>query len=170
MPKLALALLLSIYLLLPQESMGQQQIIKDLRNNYKASKMYFFYPSTLRMLNFNKNPDYFQFISQVDLLVLVNIDKTDSTYSAKSVRKVRKEVEEGLYENLLELNQAGSSISIFLKEDDGVPAEMFGFFESDNNYMVAYMDGYTDLGALMKLVQGDFDMTGFKLLLQADKK
>lgn len=170
MPKLFIALIIAIHLLLPQDSIGQKQIVKDLREEYPASKMYFFYPSTLRMLNFNKNPDYYKLILQVDLMVLVNIDKTDTTYKEVFVENAIKEIENGLYENLFELSHGRNRSSFFLKETDGKPSEMFGIWETGDEYFVAYVDGYFDISALISLLKSDFDFTGFNMLLQTDNK
>ena len=164
------ALLIGCGLLLPRQTWAQQQAIKDLQRHHPASSVYFFYPSTLRMLNVDRNPDYYRLIRDVNLVVAVALEGPSPALRRAAVEKTKKAIDQAAYQNLFGFRQVDNQGSLFLREADGQPAEMFGFLETKEQYLVAYVDGYLDGPALLSLLKGGFDFASLRKYAQPSPK
>ncbi|MEP5611904.1 MAG: hypothetical protein ABJP45_06625 [Cyclobacteriaceae bacterium] len=135
---------LSILLLLISVSaLAQESIIKDFaedRNNLKLC----LYPSTLRMVNIKKDPDFYELVNDVEKLLIytlnTNTSKSESTDWTNEYRNIG-------YEEYIAMS--GKIDLIVLGKDE----EYVGVTGSNGNVAAFYLRGAIPFQKIPKLIQ-----------------
>ncbi|MES2732675.1 MAG: DUF4252 domain-containing protein [Bacteroidota bacterium] len=170
MPKGIFLFLISLSFLIPLQVLGQRQLMKDLQSHYPASSIYFLYPSTLRMFNVNKMPEYYQLFNKVNLIVVVNILKQSPTFRKEEIENLKKKLIQEKYQHLFEFGMSENQVAFFKREKNGIPVEMVGFLGMEAQYLAIYVDGFIADKALIGLLKGGFNGTELGTILPLNKE
>ena len=135
-------------------SWGQSQSVKDFRDHHKTEQTLFFYPSTLRMINLDKDPDFYQLVQHVNKLQFLTFDKKENPVEAEAIQKLRKDIQKENYEELLTMDNKGNNIHIYGLGDAN--EDMVGVIDNSQTLTLLDLDGYVDMTSLIKLMQGNF--------------
>lgn len=129
--------------------LAQEQPLKDYADKHNELKLCF-YPSTLRMINIAKNPDYYELVNGIEKLLVYTLDSTakaDQSYNEiiTSYQKLGFEEYASAY---------GGETNFFLygkeKEKDN---QFVGVFKNDEQVMAFYMHGNIAWQSIPKLMQ-----------------
>ena len=135
---------------------AQEEPLKNYADTCRDMKLCF-YPSTLRMINLNNNPDLDELVSGVDKLLIYTLDSAAS--ADKSYKSLIDTYTQLDYEEYISAYGAGPNFFIYGKE--GRKANQYiGIIVQLDNISVFYMKGFVALNKFPDLIQsmneGDF--------------
>ncbi|MEQ9404457.1 MAG: DUF4252 domain-containing protein [Cyclobacteriaceae bacterium] len=140
MLKITCAVLLSVSL----QGFSQESILKEFaeeRNDFKLC----LYPSTLRMINIKKDPEYNKLVSGIEKLLIYNLD---------SATAATKDYKEWTYKYTLRgyeeyISMSGKMNLLILGKDD----EFVGATGADGRMMAFYLRGTIAFQKIPKLLE-----------------
>ncbi|MEP1097197.1 MAG: hypothetical protein ABJG78_18930 [Cyclobacteriaceae bacterium] len=136
---------LSIFLLLISVSgLAQESIIKDFAEDRSNLKLCL-YPSTLRMVNIKKDPDFYELVNDVEKLLIYTLDA--NTSKSGSFTGWTDEYRNIGYEEYIAMS--GKVDLIILGKDE----EYVGVTGTDGNVAAFYLRGAIPFQKIPKLIQ-----------------
>ncbi|WKN40959.1 DUF4252 domain-containing protein [Tunicatimonas pelagia] len=138
-------------------SLAQSRTVDQFLKEYQPSQKLFLYPSTLRMVNLEKNPDFYALVHDIDKLRVLLYNKNENGFSGQTIRTLSREVAEEDYQELMTFQADGQNVHLYSLGDDDTPEGVVGLVETDDTLILTDLEGFIDLPALLKLFQGDFN-------------
>ena len=138
-------------------SLAQSRTVDKFVEEYRPSQKFFLYPSTLRMVNIEKNPDFYAVVREIDKLRVLMYDKNESGFSAQTIRTLSKGVEAEEYEELMTFQNKGQRVHLYSLGEDDAPEGVVGLVETEDTIILTDLEGFVNLPALLQLFQGDFN-------------
>ena len=160
---LTLILLLNLTVLL-----AQSETVADFREQHATRQDFFLYPSTLRMVNLDKNPDLYKLVHDVDKLQILLFDRPSVDRSA--VQQLRQGIRGEDYEELISFRQQGSQITVYAQGNSPTLDGVVGVVDNQQTLALIDLEGFVDLPALMRLMQGDYDFSPMTNLVNLSLK
>ncbi|WKN30235.1 DUF4252 domain-containing protein [Porifericola rhodea] len=145
-------------LLLSSQLQAQSETVKQfiLKNNPSASM--YFYPSTLRMLNLEQNPEFYQLVRDIKKLSFLTFDKGSSSFNKRDILEVQKQLTAEQYEELFMMEDKGTQIYVYAKGK--APEAYVSMVNNNTSLMLFDLQGHPDLNALISLIQNGFNFSG----------
>jgi hypothetical protein len=141
-------ILLILLLGLFRPASGQEQPLKDYADKHKDRKLCF-YPSTLRMINIGKNPDFNELVSGIEKLLVYTLDsaaKADQSYT--EIIPTYKDLGFEEYASAY-----GGETNFFLYGKEAEKDNQFvGVFRNGEELMAFYMHGNIGWQSIPKLM------------------
>jgi len=155
MNKLNLIILL-LLMGLTQPLWAQQEIIASYADSTKT-RTYCLYPSTLRMLDPTRSPEFYEVVNNIEKLVIYTLDSTAA--ADKSYRKMLAEYQALGYDEYIAMYGGQNQLMLYGREkkDNG---NFVGIFRMGDNLQAYYMDGtvgWEKIPVLIRKIQ-DGDM------------
>ena len=138
-------------------SLAQSHTVDDFLKEHQPSQKFFLYPSTLRMVNIEKHPDFYNLVHDIDKLRVLMYNKNEHGFSQQTIRTLSKEVEQENYQELMTFQADGQNVYLYSLGDDDTPEGVVGLVETDDTIILTDLEGFINLPALLKLFQGDFN-------------
>jgi len=148
-------LISTLTLFLSFTAIAQSKTVSRFIEKHEPSASFYLYPSTLRMINRENNPDYQQMVRHIKKLSFLTYEKEALNLSKDKVSSLKKELAGEQYEELMSFRDAGNQVYIFAKGDD--PEAYVSLVDNDEALMLFDMQGAPNLPSLIKLVQSDFN-------------
>ena len=123
-------------------------VLSELRNGDLIERTFFFYPSILRIINLKDNPDYYDFIRNVNKLVVFRMDEEFTKDNIENLR-FRLSREEH-FEEYARVNLKGQQIYLLGKEDLD---QWILIIHAEGKYYIADIVGQVDFWSLNKLMR-----------------
>lgn len=123
---------------------AQESIIKDFAEPRKDLK-YCLYPSTLRMLNTQKDPAFNELVSDIDKLLIYKLDS--STTASKNYLDWTQTCEKKGFENYITMSGA-MNLQLY-----GKKKEYVGFSGSETQVIAFYLKGDVGLQKIPTLIR-----------------
>lgn len=143
--------------------LAQSRTVTRFQEDHTPSQKLFFYPSTLRMVNMEKNPDFYALVRDVDKLRVLLYDKSSNGFSKQTLRTLSKDIAAEEYQELMTFQSNRQTAYLYSLGNDNTPEGVVGLIEMDDTIILMDLEGFVNLPALLKLFQSDFnfeDMTG----------
>ena len=134
---------------------AQSKTVSRFIEKQDPSASFYLYPSTLRMINRENNPDYQQMVRHIQKLSFLTYEKGALDLSKDKISSLKKELAGEQYEELMSFRDAGNQVYIYAKDED--PEAYVSLVDNEEALMLFDMQGAPDLPALMRLVQSDFN-------------
>lgn len=150
-------MLLIFFICLTTSAWAQSKIVNRFQEKHKSGQALFFYPSTLRMINIEKNPDYYQLVSNIDKLQFLSFDKEENKIASETVKQLQQDIEKEGYEELFSMDDKNSSIHIYASDDSNEPEGIVGVIDNTQMLTLIHMEGFVDMTSLLKLMQSNFN-------------
>ncbi len=115
---------------------AQESILKDFAEERQERK-YAFYPSTLRMINLAKNPDYNAMVNDIEKILVYSLDS--ATCADKSYVSLNGSYENAGFEEYARV--FGGDYQLTLLGKEGRENEFFGLFGQKESVHVFYLKG-----------------------------
>ncbi|MEM9676375.1 MAG: DUF4252 domain-containing protein [Bacteroidota bacterium] len=138
-------------------SLAQSRTVDRFMEEHQPSQKFFLYPSTLRMVNLEKNPDFYALVRNIDKLRVLMYDKNENGFSAQTIRTLSQEVEAEEYEELMTFQTKEQRVHLYSLGEDDTPEGVVGLVETDDTIILTDLEGFVNLPALLQLFQGDFN-------------
>lgn len=117
-------------------ALAQEQILKDFAETRHDSK-YAFYPSTLRMINLTKNPDYEALVSGIEKILIYSLDST--SLAEKSYVGLPDAYTKVGFEEYVRM--FGGDYQLTLLGKEGRENEFFGLFAEKESVYAFHLRG-----------------------------
>ncbi|WPP52325.1 DUF4252 domain-containing protein [Catalinimonas niigatensis] len=134
---------------------AQSKTVARFLEKHKPSTSFYFYPSTLRMINRENNPDYQRLVRNIEKLSFLTFEKKNANLSSSDFQNLKKQLASEKFEELFTMNDQKNHIYVYVQGDD--PEAYISVVESDSSLMLFDMQGAPHLPSLMKLIQSDFN-------------
>ena len=138
-------------------SLAQSRTVDRFLEEHQPSLKLFLYPSTLRMINVEKHPDFYALVHDIDKLRVLMYNKDKTGFSQQTIRTLSREVEQEDYQELMTFQGDGRNVHLYSLGNDDTPEGVVGLVEMDDTIILTDLEGFIDLPALLKLFQGDFN-------------
>lgn len=156
--------LLTIVLLFNLTALSAQSTtVADFREQHSTSQDYFLYPSTLRMVNLDKNPDLYQLVHDVEKLQILLFDRP--TVDRSAVQNLRQGIRKEAYEELISFRQKDSQITVYARGDSPQLEGVVGMVDNQQTLALIDLTGFVDLPALVNLMQSGYDFSAITKLV-----
>lgn len=116
----------------------------------------YFYPSTLRMLNVNKDPNWNKMVKDVKHLRLLTFSD-DSLLSARRAELLRALEGEG-FEEVMTFRSPGASVRLFGKYSEEEMQGLVGFIMQEDQGFVVELEGMVDPIQLYSIYENGIDL------------
>ena len=136
---------------------AQSRTVADFREQHATRQDFFLYPSTLRMVNLEKNPDLYQLVHDVEKLQILLFDRPSVDRSA--VQQLREGIRGEAYDELISFRQKGSQITVYARSDSPQLEGVVGLVDNRETLVLIDLEGFVDLPALMNLMQSGYDFS-----------
>lgn len=148
-------LITTLTLFLSLSAFAQSKTVGQFMKKHEPSASFYLYPSTLRMINRDNNPDYQQLVRHIEKVSFLTFEKGSQPISKTKVRELQQALAGEQYEELMSFRDAGNQVYIYAKGDE--PEAYVSLVDNEEALMLFDMLGAPDLPSLMKLVQSDFN-------------
>lgn len=125
--------------------------IKQLKESDKASLDLYFYPSTIRMLNIEKDPSFFEMVKDVKSLRVMTVDT--SKLAKSEFRKIKSGILEEQYEELASMRSGNSDITLLALYNGDDMKALVALVAQESSYMFVVLDGSIDPQKAMNMAK-----------------
>ena len=138
------------FLSLSYLAIGQSEIIKEIRNDEtKIRTGYYFYPSTLRMVNLERDPNFDKLVKPIQKLSFISLRRDQ--FDAAKLRGIADElIQEEQCESYAEMN--GPDNTLFVLGNDQIDYTCI-LARNEEDYYIAEVSGKIDIMQLTKLYE-----------------
>lgn len=144
-------------------------ITKQFVDSVKGETTLCFYPSTIQMLNTNKDTTFNKLFRDIKKLKVVRFqrssDTTKNVIASEWAEKLRSEK----YIDLLRFKQGKQDFMVFLYKYNDEPKKFFGLVSDSSQVLMVDLVGTIPMKYITDLAKGDFDLGGFGSVLNFNK-
>ncbi|MBN2805021.1 MAG: DUF4252 domain-containing protein [Prolixibacteraceae bacterium] len=138
-------------LLSPTLLWAQSKSVTRFRADFKENTNAFFYPSTLKMLNPNNDPDLAAIIDGIEEIRVLNYNKAEQRFGASEITTLKKNLQEETYNNLMAINEKGNTINLYGRDKKGKTVGFVAIVENTSSLIVIDLIGTIDIKKFMEL-------------------
>ena len=160
--RIILSLLLTIYSL---SSYAQNSAVTDFKENHETALSLYFYPSTLRMVNIEQNPEFNEMIRQVKKARFFRMDS--GSVSKDDLNNLVSELTEDGFEEVMFVKNKNMDLKVWGLETKN--PELIIISKSDEELMLLEINGMINIAKIPKLAE-TFNQNSFLDILKLNKK
>ena len=148
-----------------------------LQKDNSGFSSYFFYPGTLKMLNFSNDPEFNTLIKDVKKAKLIHWSASTDSVISDSLRLVMQQKIHSIAANLIQdkfvslmqFRRDNMHVMLYLRKENQKPVELAGVFYDRTDIYILDLVGSISLKALPALFTRNIKMSGFETILSAIK-
>ena len=160
--RIILSLFLTIFSL---SSYAQNSAVTDFKENHETALSLYFYPSTLRMVNIEQNPEFNEMIRQVKKARFFRMDS--GTVSKDDLNNLVSELTEDGFEEVMFVKNKNMDLKVWGLETKN--PELVIISKSDEELMLLEINGMINIAKIPKLAE-TFNQNSFLDILKLNKK
>ena len=160
--RIILSLFLTIFSL---SSYAQNSAVTDFKENHETALSLYFYPSTLRMVNIEQNPEFNEMIRQVKKARFFRMDS--GTVSKDDLNNLVSELTEDGFEEVMFVKNKNMDLKVWGLETKN--PELIIISKSDEELMLLEINGMINIAKIPKLAE-TFNQNSFLDILKLNKK
>ena len=160
--RIILSLFLTIFSL---SSYAQNSAVTDFKENHEIALSLYFYPSTLRMVNIEQNPEFNEMIRQVKKARFFKIDS--GAVSKDDLKNLVVKLTEDGFEEVMFVKNKNMDIKVWGLETKN--PELVIISKSDEELMLLEINGMINIAKIPKLAE-TFNQNSFLDILKLNKK
>ena len=136
---------------------AQSKAVRAFQQQHDAGQKFHLYPSTLRMVNLEKNPDAYRLVNDVKKLQILLFERNDIARPA--VQQLRQDIQQENYEELISFQQQDSQVTVYARGEGQELDGVVGVVDNQQNLALIDLAGFIDLPSLVNLLQSDYDLS-----------
>lgn len=144
---------------------AQSEVVTDFVKNHDTSLSLYFYPSTLRMININRNPEFDEMIRKVKKARFYRLD--ESAVGGEDLKLFSQSMDDHGFEELMMVQGKDMNIRIW-GNDDRVP-KIITLAKTEDGISIIEVDGVINIAKIPKLAEA-FSQNQFLDVLQLNKQ
>lgn len=145
-----------LFIILSYSCFSQSSVITDFKENHELALSLYFYPSTLRMINIDRNVEYDEMIRDIKKARFFKMDS--GAVSKTELNKLIAELVKEGFEEVMFVKNKGNDVRVWGKEKR-IP-ELIIISKSDEELMLLEINGMINIAKIPKLTQ-TFNRDGF---------
>lgn len=157
-----------LFMLFSLSAYSQSSTIAQWSRDNLGTKQLCFYPTTLRMVNLNKDKDFNDMVKDIKKLKIILTDKK-SRLNKEEIKTLKKGIKAEDYKDMVMVNAGKQSIHVYVKEKDSQPIGFAGIVNTDSSLIVIDLEGKVSPAMIQKLISGDIDMGGISKIYDISK-
>jgi hypothetical protein len=142
---------------------------QQFQDSVKGELALCFYPSTIRMLNFNKDSAFNDLIDDIKKLKIVSYNKQSDTTKTIDLSILTQKIREEGYVDLLQFKQSNRDIKVFLLKKSNEPKKFYGIINDSAQIILIDLVGKIPIKNLAALTSGKVNFSGFQSVLNFTK-
>jgi hypothetical protein len=143
---------------------AQNSIVTEFKENHKTSLSLYFYPSTLRMINIERNQEFDEMISEIKKARFFKMDS--GSVSKEDLSGLEKNLKNEGFEEVMFVKNKDMDLRVWGLEKRN--PELVIFSKSDDELMLLEINGMINVAKIPKLTQ-TFNQEGFIDILNLRK-
>ena len=143
--------------------LAQSTSVAAFHEQHATSQDFYLYPSTLRMVNLEKNPDAYTLVNEVEKLQILLFDR--QSVDRPALQKLQQGIRDEAYEELISFRQKDSQITVYARGDSPQLDGVVGVVDNKQTLALIDLAGFIDLPSLMNLAQSDYDFSAVTQLV-----
>lgn len=149
---------------------AQTQTTNDLASNY-ASRTFFLYNNTLRMINQSGDQAFDELIKDIEKMKIVWINKTEKNFGVNQYKKLVNSYKAEKFEEIMSSKVEGKSFNAYIKEEKGDTKGIVVTVDDSENVYVLDIVGKVALNKITSLFStlNDSSDIGAKIKNMMDK-
>jgi hypothetical protein len=163
-----LLLLFSVFIILSGCSSSSNEFCKavsDFKENTGNITSFYFYNSTLRMVNFTHDPSYDKLISDVKKIRVLTLKNEKEDLDQKRMIALANQIHKESFVDMMQMKQQGYTIMVFMKKHNDQPIEFIGMGYDLKSCFIVDLLGSIPVSVLPSLINGNFKMAGLNSVL-----
>jgi hypothetical protein len=144
-------ILLLFFFFTTTDAFSQSKSINRFRARYKESSGVFFYSSTLKMLNMENNPEFAAVLDDIEEIRVLNYDNLNGGIHALDISKLKNDLQEEDYSNIMMIHENGSSICLYNHQKRGISDGFVAIIENNDNFVLIDLIGKVDMAKFLEL-------------------
>jgi len=125
---------------------AQEDVLKKYAEE-RSERTFCFYPSTLRMINLSKNPEFNEMVKPIEKMMIFMLDST--AQASKDYRKLPAQFQKNGFEEYVTMIGGGNNLFIYGSESDG---ELLGVMAMQESLVAFYLRGNVNWQKIPKLM------------------
>jgi hypothetical protein len=169
MPCIFASLLLLLSSCRNREDLSQS--VKDFEesNQAKGHMSLYFYPSTIRMLNYGNDSSFNALVKDIKKLKILTFNHDKDSITPEQVNTLRNHIRKESFVDLMQFKQNNQQVMIFLKKENNKPKEFLGMVYSEKNLTIVDLLGSIPISSLPALINGKINLSGFMSVVNNPK-
>jgi hypothetical protein len=151
-------------------SFAQSLASKALAENFDTSLNLFFYRNTLRMFNFNDDPEFDKMINGIEKMRFIMLEKEKNKFDKAQYANLISNYTKENYEEIMSVRYDNTNFNVFIKEEKGVSKAMLLLANADDSIIVLDMLGSVPLDKIGDLYSTVSEVNGRGQLKSAIKQ
>ena len=143
--------------------LAQSQAVADFREQYATSQDFYLYPSTLRMVNLEKNPDAYQLVNDVEKLQVLLFER--ASINRPALQRLQQGIQDEAYEELMSFQEKDSQITVYAHGESPQLDGVVGVVDNKQTLALIDLAGFIDLPSLINLAQSDYNFSAVTTLV-----
>jgi hypothetical protein len=158
---------LVFFIILSSLSFAQSNVVTDFKENHETALSLYFYPSTLRMINIERNLEFDEMIREIKKARFFKMDS--GAVSKADLSKLEKDLTNIGFEEVMFIKNKDTDIRVWGLDKRN--PELVIISKSDEELMLLEINGMLNIAKIPKLTQ-TFNRSGFLevLNLTGEKK
>jgi hypothetical protein len=139
--------------------------ITEFNDTTKGIRTLCFYPSTLEMLNLNKDSSFSAMIKEIKKLKILTFKSETDTVRPFKMNTLAKKIRKESFVDLMQVRQNDYNILVFMKKQNEKPHEFVGIVYGLKEFYILDLMGNLPRNAISSLVNGNFNVSGLSSVL-----
>lgn len=140
---------------------AQNSIVTNFKENHDMSLSFYFYPSTLRMINIERNREFDEMIKEIKKARFFKLDS--AAFSKVDLSSFKESLKSGGFEEIMSIKNLDMDLQVWGLENR-IP-ELVIVSKSENELMLLEINGMINVAKIPKLTQ-TFSQDGFLDILK----
>ena len=115
---------------------AQSLASKELGEQYDATLNLFFYRNTLRMVNFNDDPEFDEMIKGIEKMRFIMLEKEKNNFGAQQYKSLISSYTKENYEEIMSMRHEDTNFNVYIKEEKGINKGMLLLANADDNLIL----------------------------------
>ena len=147
-------------------SFGQSKTVRNLIDQVNQWRVFFLYPSTLRMIDAEENSVYKEFIKDIENVKVIRIDSSHKDFSKINVDEFTNSLASEDFIPLVKMKMNPKVIEIRGKYESIKNPTTVAVIHENHHFLLIEIEGEIDLNAGLTLLNKGFDLSLISNLVQ----
>lgn len=145
------------------------EVTKQFEDSVKGEIALCFYPSTIQMLNTNKDTTFNKVFHDIKKLKVVRFQRSSDTTKNVAASEWAEKLRSEKYVDLLRFKQGKQDFMVFLYKYNDKPKKFFGIVSDSTQVLMVDLVGTIPVRYITDMAKGDFDLGGFGSVMNFNK-
>jgi hypothetical protein len=128
--------------------------IENWSQNKDGIRTLCFYPTTLRMVNVNRDKGFNEMVKDIKKLKIMLVDVKKANFKKEDVSTLTKGIRAELFKDMIQFQRGKQSIYIFVKEVKEKPVAFSGIIFSDDQLILIDLKGWLSPASIRQIIEG----------------